>query len=149
MKNYSAVELDALISPRRALIREQECIGCTKCIQACPVDAIIGGPKQMHTVLIDACIGCELCVPSCPVDCIEMYMVENVTTEKQQTLRVHAQKLYMAKQERMQDQDSEQTKKRHVVATNTQQKYLQSYIRASLERVKHKKSIITPKDKSS
>lgn len=55
-----------------ALIREAECIGCTKCIQACPVDAIIGAPKAMHTVLADLCTGCELCVPPCPVDCIDL-----------------------------------------------------------------------------
>ena len=55
-----------------ALIREDECIGCTKCIQACPVDAIIGAPKLMHTVLADRCTGCELCVPPCPVDCIDL-----------------------------------------------------------------------------
>jgi len=55
-----------------ALIREAECIGCTKCIQACPVDAIIGGPKAMHTVLADQCTGCELCLPPCPVDCIDL-----------------------------------------------------------------------------
>ena len=55
-----------------ALIREEECIGCTKCIQACPVDAIIGAPKLMHTVLADQCTGCELCIPPCPVDCIDL-----------------------------------------------------------------------------
>lgn len=55
-----------------ALIREDECIGCTKCIQACPVDAIIGAPKLMHTVLADLCTGCELCIPPCPVDCIDL-----------------------------------------------------------------------------
>ena len=55
-----------------ALIREAECIGCTKCIQACPVDAIVGGPKSMHTVLADYCTGCELCLPPCPVDCIDL-----------------------------------------------------------------------------
>ena len=55
-----------------ALIREEECIGCTKCIQACPVDAIVGAPKLMHTVLADLCTGCELCVPPCPVDCIDL-----------------------------------------------------------------------------
>ena len=55
-----------------ALIREEECIGCTKCIQACPVDAIIGAPKLMHTVLADLCTGCELCIPPCPVDCIDL-----------------------------------------------------------------------------
>ena len=64
-----------------AYIREAECIGCTKCIQACPVDAIVGAAKLMHTVLIDECTGCDLCVAPCPVDCIEMHPVDhsNVT----------------------------------------------------------------------
>jgi electron transport complex protein RnfB len=53
-----------------ARIVEADCIGCTKCIQACPVDAIVGASKLMHTVLADDCTGCELCVPACPVDCI-------------------------------------------------------------------------------
>ncbi|TZF90166.1 Rnf electron transport complex subunit RnfB [Cognatilysobacter lacus] len=57
---------------RVALVIEDDCIGCTKCIQACPVDAIIGGAKHMHTVLESLCTGCDLCVPACPVDCIVM-----------------------------------------------------------------------------
>ncbi|NUR22371.1 RnfABCDGE type electron transport complex subunit B [Frateuria sp.] len=55
-----------------ARIVEADCIGCTKCIQACPVDAIVGAAKLMHTVMPDQCTGCELCVPACPVDCIEL-----------------------------------------------------------------------------
>jgi electron transport complex protein RnfB len=58
--------------PAVAYIREAECIGCTKCIQACPVDAILGAAKQMHTVIISECTGCDLCVEPCPVDCIDM-----------------------------------------------------------------------------
>lgn len=58
-----------------AVIREDECIGCTKCIQACPVDAILGAAKQMHTVIADECTGCDLCVEPCPVDCIDMVPV--------------------------------------------------------------------------
>ena len=58
-----------------AYIREDECIGCTKCIQACPVDAILGAAKQMHTVIVDECTGCDLCVEPCPVDCIDMLPV--------------------------------------------------------------------------
>jgi len=55
-----------------ALIDEAVCIGCTKCIQACPVDAIVGAAKLMHTVIADECTGCELCLPPCPVDCITL-----------------------------------------------------------------------------
>ena len=55
-----------------AVVIEADCIGCTKCIQACPVDAIIGGAKHMHVVIDPLCTGCELCVPACPVDCIEL-----------------------------------------------------------------------------
>jgi electron transport complex protein RnfB len=58
--------------PRVALIDEDTCIGCTKCIQACPVDAIVGASKRMHTVIASWCTGCELCIPPCPVDCIVM-----------------------------------------------------------------------------
>ena len=70
-----AVPLDTERGETRAqiaYIREAECIGCTKCIQACPVDAIVGAAKQMHTVLVDECTGCDLCVAPCPVDCIDM-----------------------------------------------------------------------------
>jgi electron transport complex protein RnfB len=56
--------------PQVALVVEEDCIGCTKCIQACPVDAIVGGSKLMHVVVEPLCTGCELCVPVCPVDCI-------------------------------------------------------------------------------
>ncbi len=58
--------------PLVAIIREPECIGCTKCIQACPVDAILGSAKTMHTVLTSECTGCDLCVEPCPVDCIDI-----------------------------------------------------------------------------
>lgn len=55
-----------------AVIEEEKCIGCTLCIQACPVDAIVGAPQLMHTVIAAACTGCELCVAPCPVDCIRL-----------------------------------------------------------------------------
>jgi electron transport complex protein RnfB len=55
-----------------AVIDESACIGCTLCIQACPVDAIVGAAKQMHTIIASLCTGCDLCVPPCPVDCIDM-----------------------------------------------------------------------------
>lgn len=62
-------------SPMRAVIREEECIGCLKCVKACPVDSIIGTTKLMHTVMQDECIGCELCVAPCPMDCIDMRII--------------------------------------------------------------------------
>ncbi|ARU31327.1 electron transport complex subunit RsxB [Sulfuriferula sp. AH1] len=66
-----------------AVIDEAVCIGCTLCIQACPVDAILGAAKQMHTVIANECTGCELCIAPCPVDCISMQpLTENVTTWK-------------------------------------------------------------------
>lgn len=61
-----------------AVIDEQYCIGCTLCIQACPVDAIVGASKLMHTVVAQHCTGCDLCVAPCPVDCIEMITVSPV-----------------------------------------------------------------------
>ena len=61
--------------PSVVVIREDECIGCTKCIQACPVDAIVGASKLMHTVLADRCTGCDLCIPPCPVDCIDVVLL--------------------------------------------------------------------------
>jgi electron transport complex protein RnfB len=61
---------------RIALIDEALCIGCTLCIQACPVDAIVGSAKRMHTVLASLCTGCDLCVPPCPMDCITMPTAE-------------------------------------------------------------------------
>ncbi len=59
-----------------AVIDENLCIGCTLCIQACPVDAILGTAKHMHTVIAKECTGCELCIPPCPVDCISMQVVQ-------------------------------------------------------------------------
>ncbi|MBH0095815.1 RnfABCDGE type electron transport complex subunit B [Psychrobacter sp. NZS113] len=65
----------------RAVIREDDCIGCTKCIPACPVDAIVGTGKHMHTIFTDLCTGCELCIAPCPVDCIDLVTVERDISE--------------------------------------------------------------------
>jgi electron transport complex protein RnfB len=73
--------VNGIEKPRtRAFIDEAICIGCTLCIQACPVDAIIGAAKQMHTILPDLCTGCDLCVAPCPVDCISMIEVTTPLT---------------------------------------------------------------------
>lgn len=73
--------LNGIERPRpRAVIDEAACIGCTLCIQACPVDAIIGAAKQMHIVIADLCTGCDLCLAPCPVDCITMVDVTHGKT---------------------------------------------------------------------
>lgn len=64
--------------PQVAVIDEAACIGCTKCIRACPVDAIVGASKLMHTVIASWCTGCELCLPPCPVDCIALVPVPSL-----------------------------------------------------------------------
>lgn len=70
----------------RAVIREDDCIGCTKCIPACPVDAIVGTGKHMHTIFTDLCTGCELCIAPCPVDCIDLVTVERTQSTTERTL---------------------------------------------------------------
>lgn len=68
------------LPPTVALIDEAVCIGCTLCIEACPVDAIVGAAQLMHTVIAQACTGCELCIAPCPVDCISMRPVDGPLT---------------------------------------------------------------------
>lgn len=70
----------------RAVIREDDCIGCTKCIPACPVDAIVGTGKHMHTIFTDLCTGCELCIAPCPVDCIDLVTVKRTQSTAERTL---------------------------------------------------------------
>jgi electron transport complex protein RnfB len=85
-----------------AYIREAECIGCTKCIVACPFDAIVGSAKWMHTVLVDECIGCKLCLPPCPVDCIEMVsVVPAVAHPSHREMALHAKERYQARKNRL------------------------------------------------
>lgn len=83
------IQTDGRPQRMKAIIREDECIGCTKCISACPVDAIIGSGKLMHTVLTDLCTGCELCIPPCPVDCIDL--VEDLNPVPNDVLRIQEQ----------------------------------------------------------
>jgi H+/Na+-translocating ferredoxin:NAD+ oxidoreductase subunit B len=83
LTNRTAAAIDPALGEftpgQLAFIIETECIGCTKCIQACPVDAIVGAAKHMHTVIEALCTGCELCMPPCPVDCIRMQPARGVT----------------------------------------------------------------------
>lgn len=128
-------------APALAVIDESTCIGCTKCIQACPVDAIIGTGKRMHTIIPHECTGCGLCVEPCPVNCIEILPLKEEAYD-----RSHARKRYEAKQARI-VLDSKQKKqlydkKRQLQpaspATNeTQAK--QAYIQEAMKRVAEKK----------
>src|SRR3990167_8720721 len=82
-------------------IREEDCIGCTKCIQACPVDAIVGASKLMHTVIQDVCTGCELCIPPCPVDCIDIIPVKSKNSAALQAFEQSTQARLIKKQKRI------------------------------------------------
>ncbi len=73
-----------------AVIRESECIGCTKCIQACPVDAIVGAAKYTHTIIRQECTGCDLCIPPCPVDCIDLVDLPEFLVTQPQQRQIHA-----------------------------------------------------------
>jgi electron transport complex protein RnfB len=113
-----------------AVIRESECIGCTKCIQACPVDAIVGSTKQMHTVIAAECTGCELCIPPCPVDCIDMLAtnpINLISKASRARMRFHARKARLA----------EKSTKPLIQSTSKQQKY--AYIQAAIQRSRAKK----------
>ncbi|KRC76207.1 ferredoxin [Achromobacter sp. Root83] len=84
-----------------ARIDESHCIGCTLCIQACPVDAIVGANKHMHTVLEDWCTGCDLCVAPCPVDCIQMVPAGRAWTEQDAAVSRQRHRGHLARAERL------------------------------------------------
>lgn len=95
-------EMEKKSKPTRiAIIRESECIGCAKCISACPVDAILGGAKVMHTVIADECTGCELCIPACPVDCIDLIVSPETTLAINKTKADHARMRFNRRNERL------------------------------------------------
>ncbi|MBV4550665.1 electron transport complex subunit RsxB [Pseudomonas sp. SWRI102] len=140
-----------------AFIREAECIGCTKCIQACPVDAIVGAAKLMHTVLVDECTGCDLCVAPCPVDCIEMRPLPMETVlpivgglafsvEEQQARtakRNHARRRFEQRNARLRrEEEQRQAERLARTQRNVQQAEAQPLdpVQAALERVRAQKT---------
>jgi electron transport complex protein RnfB len=88
-----------------AFIIEQDCIGCVKCLAVCPVDAILGAAKFMHTVITAECTGCELCIAPCPVDCIVMQSVEELSMTEKRIAAQHAQHRYEARCARKAQED--------------------------------------------
>lgn len=133
-------------TPSLAIIREPECIGCTKCIQACPVDAIIGSAKQMHTIIADECTGCGLCVEPCPVDCIDLIDIDEAQFDKDKSRDRFAQR-----QRRLQRLEQAKIEKQRKATYLTDTKSTieertakQSYIQEAIARAKAKKN--NPKD---
>ena len=94
-----------------AFIIEQDCIGCVKCIAACPVDAILGAAKFMHTVLAEECTGCELCVAPCPVDCIVMIPIAELDSLTRKAQSQVAKRRYEARCLRKEQQAIEQAER--------------------------------------
>lgn len=141
--------------PQVAFIREAECIGCTKCIQACPVDAIVGAAKLMHTVLIDECTGCDLCVAPCPVDCIEMHPLPANTIpvvgglafdlEEQRARaekRDHARQRFERRNQRLLREEQQKQAEREARAERAAQPQVSTAdpVHAALERVRAQKA---------
>lgn len=135
-----------------ARIREAECIGCTKCIQACPVDAILGSSRQMHTVIAAECIGCKLCLPPCPVDCIDLdYPSEpfnhvDSAEETRKQRAAHIKKRYTARQKRLQsNQEQQYPSLANLLAANLSAELdeRKAYVQQAIARMKRKKQSIT------
>lgn len=127
-------EMEQKTKPKTvAIIREAECIGCTKCIQACPVDAILGSAKQMHTVIGSECTGCELCVAPCPVDCIDL-ISHPIPLHTEETAS-HARSRYLDRQQRLATEKSEKNPQQN----KTTDLKKRAYIEAALARAREKK----------
>ncbi|MEI7052672.1 electron transport complex subunit RsxB [Pseudomonas koreensis] len=156
--NVPVLELDVSrgsAPPQVAYIREAECIGCTKCIQACPIDAIVGAAKLMHTVLIDECTGCDLCVAPCPVDCIEMHplplgtlpVVGGLASSLEElraraAKRDHARQRFERRNARLQREEQQKQAEREARAQRAAQPAVVTLdpVQAALERVRAQKA---------
>jgi Na+-translocating ferredoxin:NAD+ oxidoreductase subunit B len=122
------------LPPSLAFIQPTECIGCTKCIQACPVDAILGAAKQLHFVLKQECTGCGLCVSACPVDCIDMHTLSMAPYQPQK-----ARFRFLAKKQRLEAVKHQVSQIRESEAGNRQR---QDYIASAVARAQARKSVI-------
>ena len=129
-------------SPMVAVIDEPVCIGCTLCIQACPVDAIVGAAKLMHTVIAAECTGCELCIPPCPVDCIAMVEIRPAPSRKERAAL--ARRRYVARNERLEREQSERAAKhaarRNEAAERRKRETIERVMRRARERLRDRKA---------
>ncbi|HTM62950.1 MAG TPA: RnfABCDGE type electron transport complex subunit B [Gammaproteobacteria bacterium] len=124
-----------------AVIRESECIGCTKCIAVCPVDAILGSAKSMHTIIKDECTGCELCIPPCPVDCIDLIEIAPAKLSAEDNInestRNQYRNRYLAREKRLEKDKKRQMEKKLQSSIHERK----NYILAAAERARVKKTI--------
>lgn len=120
--------------PTTVFIQEAACIGCTKCIQVCPVDAIVGAAKLMHTVLQAECTGCDLCIPACPMDCIDIISTTNSTTIDAKTQGQYRTRFQAHNQRLAQEQLA---KAQRLQAKNRGK--LSNYVNAAIARAQAKK----------
>jgi electron transport complex protein RnfB len=138
--------------PRRvAFIDEPRCIGCTLCIQACPVDAIVGAPKLMHTIVAELCSGCDLCVPPCPVDCIDMVSAigEDAIWDGARADAARERfELRRARLERERSERAERLAQRALEATRSdpEAQKKRAIIQAAIERARSRRAAVTPRN---
>ena len=92
-------------------IHHEHCIGCTKCITACPVDAVVGSAKHMHSILEDVCTGCDLCVEVCPVDCIESFDIMPRSESEEDVLAAQSRQRYQKREQRFLQYEQDRQKK--------------------------------------
>ncbi len=129
-------------APSIARIREEACIGCTKCIKACPVDAIIGGAKSMHVIITDHCTGCELCVPPCPTDCIDILPIPEPEKAEKHTRAQLAKQRFDKRNTRLKVEEQADTKKglRSKINTQAGKNQKMAIIHAAIAREKARKN---------
>ena len=131
-----------------AMIDEARCIGCTLCIQACPVDAIVGAAKCMHTVLAELCTGCDLCVPPCPVDCIEMLPLPETQAPWTDAIAAAARARFQFRNLRLARDEAERAARlaRKVQEKSGQPDAKKTMILAAIERAKARAAGIAPRN---